>query len=305
MRRLIALVLLLLIASGCSNSQPPLAASSRASAASASAEPAFPTIDLAKPSPTVTIEPPTPSIEAIPSPTILRPTATPHQFVSGGVEILNDCCINAVDGDTISIRLRFSPTIVHSSAMRVVQGSGSAIMNQPIAYSEPWTPVVAEITYDVSASTIADSRYAVCVEYRDDFLNISPTSCDEIEITVMCTPTPIPSPTPVLPVGSIEMPAQLTAALGNQATGTAEIQVRFAASSPFGAITAMRVRTEFDTPGSENMEQYHWEPFVETKTYTTGAAFMQNIRFERCVQYRDEQGNLSQVYCGISYIEGM
>ena len=310
MRRLIALIWLLLIASGCSSTRPPLAAPNEAKAGSASAEPALPTIAPARPSPTVTIGP-EPSIEPLPSltpsPTILWPTPTPHRFVSGGVEILNDCCINAVDGDTITIRLRFSPTISPSLHMRLASGSGSAIMNQPISESEPWTPILAEAAYDISASMIVDSRYAVCVEYRDASLNTSPTSCDEIEITVMRTPTPIPSPTPVLPVGSVDIPDRISVHMDGKRVKDVEIQADFAASSPFGQITDMRVTVgyyqDYHTLSDADMAAYPWEPFVPTRIYTTTVALMVNVNWGLCVQYRDDQGNRSRVSCAGTLIE--
>lgn len=308
MRQLFILGCLLLILSGCGTPEPRQAASGQGSPGSAAAEPAFPTSDPAIPSPTVTIGPPI-AIEQlptfIPSPTIIWPTATPQIFVSGGVEILNEGSISAVDGDIITIRLRFTPTISRSVEMRLVAGSGSAIMNQPIHDSEPWTPLVAETTYELPARMINDPRYAVCVEFRNPSRNVGPPSCDEIEIAVARTPTPIPSPTPLMLEGSITMPVQISAGMATDEPKNVDVEVKFAARSPFGAITDMRIRTEFYTPGSEDMEQYPWEPFVTSKTYAVAAAFMRIFRWERCVQYRDERGNLSPVYCGETYIEGL
>jgi hypothetical protein len=290
--------------SGCGNTALPLPA---AGGESAGLTPPAPTASASP----IIIEPPTPALEpvpsSIPSPTIFWPTPTPHRFVGGGVEILNDCCINAVDGDTITIRLRFSPTISPSLHMRMATGSGSDIMNQPINESEPWTPVVAEAAYDISASMIVDSRYAVCVEYRDAYLNTSPTSCDEIEITVMRTPTPIPSPTPVLPVGSVDIPDRISVHMDQKRVKDVEIQADFAASSPFGQITNMRVTVgyyqDYHTLSDADMAAYPWEPFVPTRIYTTTATLMVNVNWGLCVQYRDDQGNRSRVSCAGTLIE--
>jgi hypothetical protein len=83
---------------------------------------------------------------------------------------------------------------------------------------------------------------------------------------------------------------------------TIQAQVSFSATSPFGRVSQMRVRTgcSVDT----DMESAAWEPFVDSKAYPVPVVINWS-GFYLCVQYRDELGNLSPVYRDDISVEGM
>ena len=83
---------------------------------------------------------------------------------------------------------------------------------------------------------------------------------------------------------------------------TIQAQVSFSAASPFGSVSQMRV-----VPGCSadtDMESVAWEPFVDSKTLPV-LIVINWIGFMVCVQYQDENGNLSPVYRDDISVEGM
>lgn len=84
---------------------------------------------------------------------------------------------------------------------------------------------------------------------------------------------------------------------------TIEVQVDFSVVGPFGAVEEMRVRTGgICFPGS-GMADADWEPFVSSKRYPAYVA-LNWVGFYVSVQYRDNHGNLSPVYCDDISVEG-
>lgn len=89
---------------------------------------------------------------------------------------------------------------------------------------------------------------------------------------------------------------------GGVAGATIELLVAFTASSSAGQVKEMRVATGVCAQ-PEQMEAYPWEPFVAEKTYTTTA--LVNIQgWYVSAQYRDDQGNVSTIYCDDISVEG-
>ena len=88
--------------------------------------------------------------------------------------------------------------------------------------------------------------------------------------------------------------------VGGTAGETLQMDVVFIASSPNGVVTGMR------TGGCsmDAVEGADWEPYVALKTYPVHVPINWST-FEIGVQYRDDKGYLSQVYCDDVAVEGM
>ena len=125
-------------------------------------------------------------------------------------------------------------------------------------------------------------------------------------------PTASETPTPATPLEtSTTAPVSFTGAvqiaggsccMGGYEGETIQAQVSFSAASSYGAVSQMRVATGCTT-GTE-LEGAAWEPFVDSKIYPVYAA-INWTGFYVCVQYQDEQGNLSPVYRDDISVEGM
>jgi hypothetical protein len=90
--------------------------------------------------------------------------------------------------------------------------------------------------------------------------------------------------------------------IGGYAGETIQAQVSFSAASPFGRVSKMLVaswcRADMDPEGVD------WEAFADSKTYPIHVPLNWS-GFYLCVQYQDEQGNLSPVYRDDISVEGM
>ena len=91
--------------------------------------------------------------------------------------------------------------------------------------------------------------------------------------------------------------------IGGTEGDTIEVQVSFSATSPFGEVKEMRVRTGGICFSESEMSGTNWEPFVSSKTYPVYVA-LNWIGFYVSAQYRDNHGNLSPVYCDDISVEG-
>lgn len=89
--------------------------------------------------------------------------------------------------------------------------------------------------------------------------------------------------------------------LGGYADDEISIAVTYAASSTAGEVTDMRIARTRD---EEAIREAEWEPFVDKKTYKI-TLMLNFYGLIECVQYRDELGNLSPVYCDDVNVEGM
>ena len=83
---------------------------------------------------------------------------------------------------------------------------------------------------------------------------------------------------------------------------TIQAQVSFSAASPFGRVSQMRVIPSCSA--DRDMESVAWEPFVDSKTLPVPVVINWS-GFTVCVQYQDENGNLSPVYRDDISVEGM
>lgn len=89
--------------------------------------------------------------------------------------------------------------------------------------------------------------------------------------------------------------------VGGYAGDEISVTVTYAASSTAVKVTDMRTARTSD---EEAIRVAEWEPFVNEKTYKI-TLMLNFYGLTECVQYRDELGNLSAVYCDDVNVEGM
>ena len=112
-----------------------------------------------------------------------------------------------------------------------------------------------------------------------------------------------PTFTPYIPVsGSVELEGGACCA-GGTAGETLTIKAVFEASSPYGEVQEMRCQTAGYALSESDLQQTEWESFSSEKEFETLLA-INWVGFYVCVQYRDEIGNRSQVYCDDISLEG-
>jgi len=83
---------------------------------------------------------------------------------------------------------------------------------------------------------------------------------------------------------------------------TIQAQVSFSATSPFGRVSQMRVKSGCSVDTA--LESVDWETFAASKMVPV-LVFINWSVFSICVQYQDEYGNLSPVYWDDISVEGM
>jgi hypothetical protein len=88
--------------------------------------------------------------------------------------------------------------------------------------------------------------------------------------------------------------------VGGKAGDTLQIKVNFTASSPFAAVTEMRLVGCVTEAEAGNVS---WEPFAPEKNYPWTPP-INWTSFGIGVQYRDAQGNVSPIYCDDVAVEG-
>lgn len=132
--------------------------------------------------------------------------------------------------------------------------------------------------------------------------DISPPPTDTTDTSNPSTPTITLPPSPITGEVLVEGGNSMTGGVSGE---TIELSVTFTASSTAGQVTEMRVGAGSGgcLPG-EAMEDYPWEPFAPEKAYTT-TAFINIQGWYANVQYRDDAGNISAVYCDDISVEGM
>jgi hypothetical protein len=117
-------------------------------------------------------------------------------------------------------------------------------------------------------------------------------------------PTTPAGPTPYQPVtGSVVIEGQRCCAGGPLGT-VLQLNVHFAAQSPFGRVIEMRVKTGGNILDASEMEAVPWEPFVDDKVYEYEIFAANWIGWWVNVQFRDAEGNLSPVIQDDISIEG-
>jgi hypothetical protein len=90
---------------------------------------------------------------------------------------------------------------------------------------------------------------------------------------------------------------------GGTAGSQVNVMAAFEAESPAGRVTGMRVSTAGGCRRDAASLDAPWEPFAAQKQFTTTLA-LNWVGFYVNVQFRDEAGNLSPVYCDDISLEG-
>lgn len=90
---------------------------------------------------------------------------------------------------------------------------------------------------------------------------------------------------------------------GGVAGTSIPINVAFSASSPAGKVTQMRVSNSMGCQKDAQALDAPWEAFAPSKAYTAQLS-INWVGWYISVQYRDDQGNLSPVYCDDISLEG-
>ena len=121
------------------------------------------------------------------------------------------------------------------------------------------------------------------------------------ETPTAMTPLEISTTAPVSFTGAVQI-AGGSCCLGGYDGDTIQAQVSFSAASPFGAVNKMRVASGCTT--DTVLEGVEWETFTNSKTYPIPVV-INWTSFTICVQYQDEQGNLSPMYRDDISVEGM
>ena len=180
MQKLILISILVLIAVSCSPSQgqttiPPTPA---------------PLETILTPSPTLPA-----TLPASETPTAMKPVeisvTAPVPF-TGAVQIAGgSCCIGGFDGETIQAQVSFSAASLFGSVsqMRVMPGCSADRDMESVA----WEPFVDSKTLPVPV-VINWSGFTVCVQYLDEYGNLSPVYQDDISVEGMPR-APVVNPT--------------------------------------------------------------------------------------------------------------
>jgi hypothetical protein len=112
------------------------------------------------------------------------------------------------------------------------------------------------------------------------------------------------TPTPYLPVQGAVIIEGGRCCVGGTAGDTIQLAVGFRASSPIAEVVEMRVRIGNMPYGEREMTQVEWEPFVRQMRFPVRVG-LNWVGLYVSVQYRDAQGNVSQVYFDDISVEGM
>jgi hypothetical protein len=112
------------------------------------------------------------------------------------------------------------------------------------------------------------------------------------------------TPTPYLPVQGAVIIEGGRCCVGGTAGDTIQLSVGFRASSPVAEVVEMRLRIGNMPHGEREMAQVGWEPFVRHRRFPIQVT-LNWVGLYVSVQYRDAQGNVSQVYFDDISVEGM
>ncbi|MCJ7626224.1 MAG: hypothetical protein MUO76_22260 [Anaerolineaceae bacterium] len=117
-------------------------------------------------------------------------------------------------------------------------------------------------------------------------------------------PTLIPTYTPYHPIIGGVLIEDGACCVGGTTGETIEVEVIFEARNiEMGKVTEMRTLAGGMQLSEVQMQDAEWEPYVSTKTFPV-QVFINWIGFYVCVQFRDVEGNLSDVMCDDISVEG-
>jgi hypothetical protein len=247
-------------------------------------------------------------------------------------------------GGTARMRLSLSPVIlsvtrgsdgsVNSVSTRTWQDAGLNEMEVCFALDRPcslsgqkWTPFQAENLMEYPVNWLGSHKVWAGVQVRDldgnavpVFLRSGVTISTQAQasyevIGQVNVKTPLEKqPAPILtalmatqlalrPVSGSVIIEGGSCCKGGLAGSTIQLNVAFDASSTAGKVAEMRVSSFMGCQKDAQALDAPWEPFVRSKNYATTLA-INWVGWYISVQYRDDQGNLSPVYCDDISLEG-
>ena len=239
--------------------------------------------------------------------------------------------------ETLTVRLNFEPIVFksgktadgvayssqqHDPNPRVHEMRVCVQMDSRCELNGAWIPFEKKFNTTLPIDWLGKRDLWVNVEFRDNAGNkiahlgeiqnipLSPLTVESI----LDTRTPMASQPAFVqtqvavtrvafPVtGSIEIQNGMCCA-GGKVNATIELTADFSANSSEGIVTEMRMLNQCVTP--PEMERATWEPFVVQKKFPFKISVANWVGWYLAVQYRDDKGNLSPVYCDDISIEGM
>lgn len=274
-------------------------------------------------------------------PPTATPTITPFQFenVGNGIQVgayyLAD---NIATGMTINLVITFDPVILGISrdstgkisarsttfwtSANVAEMQVCTAFDAPCPLTGKWVSYAARQTVPVTVDWIGTREFWVTAQFRDKAdaivqswdtsMTTMPQDSSQVSARLNATldeRTPITALPAIVqtavaatrtayPVTGFVKIEEGRCCAGGKAGTPIQIQVQFGASSPLGDVKEMRVGSSQDA-----VSTLAWEPLIDARSYQVVPAINWTT-FGLCVQYRDVQHNLSQVYCSSISIEG-
>lgn len=198
--------------------------------------------------------------------------------------------------------------------------------NQPCTPGGDWQPFQDQLTETIDVNWLGQRDVYLGAEFRDSQGNSVPSSkggydeppqpMTQIKLSLNSAiddKTPIAQQAPLIqtlaaptllafPVtGSVKILGS-PCCIGGKIGSVLEVPVSFTAASQSGKVNEMRIA--HSCPNETEIQRSDWEQMVPQKTYTT-TAVSGFVGWYIGVQYRDEKGNLSRVYCDNISVEGM
>lgn len=246
-------------------------------------------------------------------------------------------------GSNARMRLSLAPVIlsvtrgsdgsVSSVSTRIWENAGLKEMEICFALDQPcslssqkWTPFQAQTTMEYPVNWLGSHKVWAEVQIRDRdgnavpvFLRSAVTISTKAQASYeiigrVNVKTPLENqPSPILtalmatqlafPVSGSVIIEGGSCCKGGLAGSTIQLNVVFDANSTAGKVTDMRVSSFMSCQKDTQALDAPWEPFVRSKNYATTLA-INWVGWYISVQYRDDQGNLSPVYCDDISLEG-
>ena len=285
----------------------------------------------------------TPTLTSEPGNDVFGQTAPIHMIgVAMRVENPTGAQTEVNAGDTISVQLVFTPSIITQTLKpdgsvfstnwqpwdnsTVSEMETCFSVEAPCTLTGSWTAYQPSLSFKVPVDWLGEKSLYAAAQFRDASGQIIPTGEAYTPLTgadyqaklAVVSRMPTTPPTASLPAQVIT--AQAATQMAFPVTGSVVIengrccaggiegteitlQVAFQAESPDAKVTEMRVQTGGGCLRDEGNLNAAWEPFVPSRSYTTTLG-LNWVGYYVNVQYRDENGSLSPVYCDDISLEG-
>ena len=239
-------------------------------------------------------------------------------------------------GGTAHLRLSLEPVVLTISpgmvSTKAWEGAGLKDMQVCFALDQvcsldgmAWTPFQAETVMDYPVDWLGSRKVWAMVQVRDaagasvpTFLRYGSSATAQAQVSFEVVgqidasipaenqpafvQTAIAATQTAFPVtGSVVIEGG-RCCVGGTPGSTVNVQVEFAAQSTAGKVTEMRVSRAGCRKDAAALDA-PWEPLVAAKDYPVNVV-INWTSFTIAVQYRDDGGNLSPVYCGNIGVEG-